>query len=164
LQQHLDAVEAISKIIFESRVPFWEQLLLVEPQGEGALKQNPVLGIQPPAVNEVLANMTILRRSETGFLYDLIPYSITVQCPPETLRTLLNRLAADPRFFIVSRIEPLTSVRTEQFVDVPPSATLPPAHFVYGEQQVRAQITFYLRGFPSITDAQPAPDANQPNP
>jgi hypothetical protein len=164
LQQHLDTVETISRIIFESRVPFWEELLLVEPPGEAALKQNPALGIQPPTTPEVLTNMSIVRRSETGFLYDMIPYSIRVQCPPETLRVLLNRLASDPHFFIVTRIEPLLSVRSEDYVDVPPTTALPPTNFVYGEQQIRAQIIFYLRGVPSITDAQPAPDANQPNP
>ncbi|GEM_PF-3260948 len=149
LQQQLETVEVISKIIFESRVPFWEQLLLVEPEGEAALKQAPALGINPPSVPEVLPNMAVVRRSETGFTYDMVPFSITVQCPPETLRVLLNRVAADPRFFVIIRLEPLLSVRTEETAEVSPTTSLPPTHFVYGEQHMRAQIIFYLRGVPS---------------
>lgn len=160
LQQQLAAVEALTGILFECRVPRLENLLVIEPPGEAALKQTS--GIDPPQIPEILPDMTIVRRNETGFVYELIPFKLTIQCPTETLKAVLNRFASDPRFFIVTRLDPLLSVRTDQQSEVPVTEKLPPTSFVYGEQQVRATITLYVRGFPPIADTQPQPDANPP--
>jgi hypothetical protein len=141
LQQQLDAVESVVKVLLDARVHAIDEILVVEPTGENVPKGNiGPLGTPPPP--EVL-NLNIIERKESTYTYRLIPYQFRFRCSTEALRQILNKLTEQPYFFEVASLEIATErVGPLSVTPVDPAPTSP-GEFLYGEDRQFVRLVIY---------------------